>query len=131
MAEIVRVNALKFIIDEAVDALTDIDVTNTKIVWFGLTAYVEIIQRALILKGKRIHYVIDNNAEKWGWIVEDLVVFPVRQIVDNYKENAVFLISSRFKNEMLRQLIDLGVAESSIIILPCHDESSALGNVYK
>jgi len=118
-----RINALRFVINKAFDALADIDIEKTKVVWFGLTNFVDIIQKALISKGRRIHYIVDNAPEKWGRVLEnDLVVFPVQQIVNNYKENAVFLISSRFKDEMRRQLADVGVAESDIKILPYHDE---------
>jgi len=125
MAQVTTVNALQFIVDKAMDALSDVDVNKTKVVWFGHNVYIDIIQKALISRGKRIHYVIDNNVDKWGMILEnDLVVFPVNQITN--KENAVFLISSRFEQEMRQQLSALGVRELQIITLPSREESDAM-----
>jgi len=127
MAKIITVNALQFIVDKAIDALSNVDVNKTKVVWFGHNVYIDIIQKALISRGKRIHYVIDNNADKWGMILEDdLVVFPVNQIANNYKENVIFLISSRFEAEMRQQLLALGVRKSQIITLPSREESEAM-----
>jgi len=127
MAQVTTVNALQFIVDKAMDALSNVDVNKTKVIWFGHNIYIDIIQKALISRGKRIHYVIDNNIDKWGMILEDdLIVFPVNQIANKYKENAIFLISSRFEVEMRQQLLALGVRESQIITLPSREESDAM-----
>jgi phosphorylcholine metabolism protein LicD len=127
MAQVTAVNALQFIVDKAMDALSNVDVNKTKVVWFGYTVYIDIIQKALISRGKRIHYVIDNDVGKYGMILEDdLIVFPVNQIASNYKEKAVFLISSRFEPEMRQQLLALGVNQSQIITLPSREESDVM-----
>jgi len=127
MAQVTAVNALQFIVDKAMDALGKVDVDKTKVVWFGYTVYIDIIQKALISRGKRIHYVIDNDVNKYGMILEDdLIVFPVNQIASNYKEKAIFLISSRFEPEMRQQLLALGLNQSQIITLPSREESDAM-----
>lgn len=126
MAEIILVNALNLIVDKVFDELETTDASLTKVVWFGLTDYVNIVQRALISRGKRIHYIIDNAADKWGTVLEgDLIVFPVEQIINACKENMKVLIASRFKEEMRKQLLEMGVSESEISFLPYHDECEA------
>ena len=127
MVEVTAINALNFIVDEAFNALSDVDVTKTKVVWFGYTVYIDIIQKALISRGKRIHYIIDNDPEKWGMILEDdLIVFPVEQIVNSYKENAIFLVSSRFEPQMREQLLALGVNVAGIVTLPSQEQSGKM-----
>ena len=49
MAQVISVNALQFIVDKAIDALHSVDLCKTKIVWFGHTVYIDVIQKALIV----------------------------------------------------------------------------------
>jgi len=124
------VNALRFITDKAFEVLKNIDTDKTKVVWFGFTSYVDIIQKVFISKGKYIHCVIDNNSAKWGVSESGIIVFPVTQIVKKYKDNAIFFIQSGFKAEMRRQLLELGVEQSKIEILPSHEECDCLAREF-
>ena len=118
MAQVTAMNALQYTIDEAMAVLNNYDCSKSKVIWFGQTHCIDIIQNVLISKGKRIHYVIDNDSEKWGSVVlDDLIVFPVEMIVNNYKNDAIFLIASNFTQEMQNQLLSLGVSISQIKIL--------------
>jgi phosphorylcholine metabolism protein LicD len=129
MAQIKSINALQFIIDEASNKLNAVRDSQTKVIWFGYTVYIDIIQKALISRGQRIHYVIDNDSNKWGNILEDdLIIFPVEQIAKKYGKNAVFLISSRFEAEMVQQLHKLDVNPEHIIQLPSKEKSAEMAH---
>ena len=131
MAQLTVINVLSFIVDKAMEVLNGVDISKPKVVWFGLNGHVEYIQKALISRGKRLHYIVDNNVEKWGICLEgDLVVFPVEQMVRNYKDNAVFLISSKFEPEMRQQLMGSGVHQSQIVSLPTYEEADELGEKF-
>jgi len=134
MARVVEINALQLLIDKAYNTLLSINTIKKKIVWFGLTDHIDIVQKVLISRGKRIHFIIDNADEKQGLVLEDdLIVFPPNQIINRYMNNACYLVSSKFKEEMHEQLIKKGVNSDNIVFLPYHDECDewAVKELYK
>jgi phosphorylcholine metabolism protein LicD len=92
---------------------------DSVIVWFGAMSYVYTIQKHFKSNGKRIDFVIDNDPLKWGNCLEDdLIIFPVEQIVSMHHERIIFLISDKYKEEIIAQLMNLGCTKEQIIILP-------------
>ena len=131
MASVIAVNALQYIINPAINFLTGIDDKDATVVWFGHNYFIDTIQKAFISRKKRIHYIIDNDAEKWGMAAgEGLVVFPVEQITKKYKKSAVFMMSSNFGHEMRAQLLSLGVNQEQIIMMPSNDDCHLLAKAH-
>lgn len=130
MAEVTAVNALKTIVDQIDDRLSSEYCKGKRIIWFGFTVYIDIIQKALISRNKRIHFVIDNDPNKWGWILQDeLVIFPPKQILSGFGEDAVVLVSSRHKEKMKEQLKEeYGYDDKQIIVLLSQEESEQLAH---
>lgn len=95
-----------------------------KLVLFGDTgSLVSLFQDALISKGLRLHFIIDNNPDKWVSMSYDAILtYSPEQIISEYRDNAIVLIPSRNKAGMLKQLKSLCFPEEQIIVLPAEDD---------
>lgn len=113
-----HVNLTKVILDAALDKLKNIN-KPTKIIWFGVDSLLVELTYALKYHGKQIDYIIDNNPSTWGNIYGTYVLaLPVEQVAESYGSDAVFLLSSNFAETRTYQLLDLGISEDSIFVLP-------------
>lgn len=107
------------------------DIQPEQIVWGGNARHVPLINEALKVVDIHIDYVIDNDSEKWGKEVAEVnyshyyeMVFPIssrrkvyiyspNQIVDCQKKQ-VFIIASRYADEIEEQLLTMGVQKEYI-----------------
>ena len=124
MVDVININHTGTIIDRIEHVLDNLNCNETKAVWFGYTKNVYAIQKELNLRGKWLHYVVDNNPISWGCVVDgDLLVFPVEQIVQRYLGRAIFFVASQYATAMAGQLKALGVDNSQIYVVYTHEES--------
>lgn len=102
-----------------------------KIVWFGSDDFVAIMNTRLLRENKHISMVVDNNSAKWGQ--EVLNVYPMKSddyyslkekapkifiqspdILRELKEDVLVFVASRFNDEILKQLEELGIDNDKI-----------------
>ena len=118
---------------------------NTKIIWFGNESYVPIINTYLLKNSRYISMVINNDSKKWGREVLNvytkktinennlnknipkLYIQSPYDIKHNLKNVTVFL-ASKYKSEMIAQLVEMGVSEKCIYSFPIEGEECILEN---
>jgi phosphorylcholine metabolism protein LicD len=96
---------------------------NHTLIWFGdIVSHIAYLQKYLKEKGFQIHYVADNNPNKWGKTTPNrLLILPPSQVINKYKDNALILVLSRHKDAIYEQLKTLGIPDEQIIVLPTLD----------
>lgn len=119
--------------------------TDKKIIWFGRENYVPIMNTCLLKSNKYISLVIDNDKSKWGNKVSnyypvntgrcnnenknipEIFIKSPESIKDKTKEVIVFL-ASKYENQMVNQLKELGVNNEFIYTFPTEEEDCILKN---
>ena len=90
---------------------------NKRIVIFGSNPYVPIINSCIKDAGYRVDAVLDNNELKCGKKIDDIeIVNPEEYLSENHYK-MVFLIFSKYSDEMIRQLVSLGIFMDEILCL--------------
>lgn len=108
------------------------------LIWFGRAYYVPILNELLIEEtGKYIEFAVDNDQKKWGTKVSRLNgqygIYELETDMKNWeieiknpveisklKGSVVVFITSKYKDEMKKQSIELGVKPENVYCLPCN-----------
>lgn len=89
---------------------------NRYIVIFGANAPGTIIINQLEQYGINVSSVIDNNEKSHGKLFMDIMIEDPEQVLGSFRDDALILISSRYYEEMKKQLELMGYEENRHIV---------------
>lgn len=92
------------------------DFLNRKIIIFGANAPGTIIINYLEQRGVNVEAVIDNNSNAQGKLFMDIPIQSPNTVLSNFQRDFLILISSRYYEEMKKQLEQLGYIENKHFI---------------
>lgn len=117
-------NALPLVIDDVSNIIERHP--NKPIVWFTYpyNHWVDVLQMALISRGQRIDYIVDNDKKKWGKVsANGVMISPPADILASHPD-AIFLISSPHKDVIIKQIKSYDISDTQIKTLKLPEEYS-------
>ncbi|MDE6616103.1 MAG: hypothetical protein K2K35_06005 [Lachnospiraceae bacterium] len=91
------------------------DFQDRRIVIFGSNEPAERMSDWLMAHGICIEAMIDNNKKKHGTYYSGIIVDSPGNVLENFREDTIILIASKYYNEMLQQLEAMGYTEGKNI----------------
>jgi len=102
-----------------IERLIQASESEAPVVLFGSGMAGSKVKRFFRLKHKKIALVIDNNEAKWGWKLEWGRIVSPEKGTHLYPKGVYVIANTDHAEEMKRQLLQLGIEESGIIV--CDD----------
>lgn len=90
---------------------------NREVVLFGMGVLGKKIMDILLQKGANIKSVCDNSWSRQGEYVGGIEIVSVKQAAGKYPRSMYFVTSSKYRKEMLEQLLSEGIKEKNIVVL--------------
>ena len=102
---------------DAEDFVDKIRYNDKKLVFFGAGVAGEVTLEYLRMLGIQVAYFVDNNQKRWGDSLMGLMIKSPEELLsdDNIGYVLVTPSSSRFCEEIIAQLVDLGIDNNKII----------------